>query len=73
MRMGVSARKIGVRIRALREERKIGLRTFAMMVGVDKSHLCDIEHGKKDIRLSTLDKILAGLDISYEEFFAGIR
>lgn len=71
--MGVSAQDIGLRIRALREERKIGLRTFALMVGMDKSHLCEIEHGEKDIRMSTLNKILGGLDVSHEEFFAGIR
>lgn len=70
--MGISARKIGMRIRALREERDIPLRQFALMTDLDKSHLSSIELGRCDLRMSTLGKILAGLDVSAAEFFADI-
>lgn len=70
--MGISAQNIGLRIRALREERKISLRQFALMTNLNKGNLCDIELGRCDLRMSTLGKILAGLDITATEFFAGV-
>ena len=73
IRMEVSARKIGLRIRALREEQDISLRRFALMTDLNKSHLSDIERGKCDLRMSTLNKILSGLGTSHVDFFAGIN
>lgn len=71
--MGISAQKIGSRIRALREERGITLRRFALMTDLNKSHLSAIELGRLDMRLSSLFKILDGLGITPEEFFKGIE
>lgn len=70
--MGVSAKSIGLRIRSLREERRISLRQFALMTDLNKSHLSDVERGRCDLRMSTLNKIVDGLGISAAEFFAGI-
>lgn len=70
--MGVSAQNIGLRIRALREERNLSVRRFALMVGMDKSHLSLIERGMLDMRLSSFGKIIDGLGISEEEFFKGM-
>lgn len=72
MLMGVSANSIGLRIRSLREERRISLRQFALMTDLNKSHLSDVERGRCDLRMSTLNKIVDGLGISTTEFFAGI-
>lgn len=72
MLMGVSANSIGLRIRSLREERRISLRQFALMTDLNKSHLSDVERGRCDLRMSTLNKIVDGLGISATEFFAGI-
>lgn len=70
--MGVSAKSIGLRIRSLREERRISLRQFALMTDLNKSHLSDVERGRCDLRMSTLNKIVDGLGIFATEFFAGI-
>lgn len=70
--MGVSALTIGVRIRALREERGLSLRRFALMTGLNKSHLSAIERGQLDMRMGSFFKILDGLDVSPEEFFRGL-
>lgn len=72
MFMGVSAKSIGLRIRFLREERRISLRQFALMTDLNKSHLSDVERGRCDLRMSTLNKIIDGLGVSATEFFAGI-
>lgn len=70
--MGISVQKIGLRIRALRERRGISLRQFALMTGLNKSHLSAIERGQLDIRMKSLGKILDGLGVSAEEFFKGM-
>lgn len=48
------------------------MRRFALMTDLNKSHLSDIERGKCDLRMSTLNKILSGLGTSHVDFFAGI-
>ena len=70
--MGISVRKIGLQIRALREERDISLRRFALMTGLNKSHLSAIERGQLDLHMSSLSKILDGLDVTPEDFFKGM-
>lgn len=70
--MGISVQKIGLRIRALRERRGISLRQFALMTGLNKSHLSAIERGQLDMRMKSLGKILDGLGVSAEEFFKGM-
>lgn len=70
--MGISVRKIGLQIRALREERDISLRRSALMTGLNKSHLSAIERGQLDLRMSSLSKILDGLDVTPEDFFKGM-
>ena len=64
---------MGEHIRELRIARGLSLRRFALMVGLDKTHLSHIERGKVDLRLSSFDKILCGLDISAEDFFADLK
>lgn len=71
--MGKLAYDIGSRIRALRVEKGLSLRQFALMTDLDKSHLSSIERGRIDLKASTLDKILKGLDVSPAEFFSTVR
>lgn len=71
--MGKLVQDIGRRIRVLREEKGISLRQFALMTSLDKSHLSNIERGRIDLKVGSLDKILKGLDVSPEEFFRGMR
>lgn len=70
--MGISVQKIGLRIRSLREQRGISLRQFALMTGLNKSHLSAIERGQLDMRMKSFGKILDGLGLSAEEFFKGM-
>lgn len=68
--MEFTAQNVGSRIRTLRLERGISLRTFALMVNLDKSHLSRIERGEVDLKVNSLGKIISGLGMSPEEFFA---
>ena len=62
----------GMRVRALRTERGVSLRQFALMIGIDKGFLVDVELGWKSPTLDTIAKIAAGLDVSLSELFEGI-
>jgi transcriptional regulator with XRE-family HTH domain len=51
-------------LRALREERCIGLRELARKAGVSTRTLQDLEQGTVDATLRTLARVAAGLDVS---------
>lgn len=64
--------ELGKRIRELREERDLSLRTFALMVSLDRSYIIGIEHGRRNVSIDNIVKIAEGLDVSLEELFQGI-
>ena len=63
------AKKLGKRIRELREKRKITSERFADENGISKGYLCDIENGKRLPTLEMLDKIAQALGIPLRELF----
>lgn len=62
----------GDRVRQLRIERNISLRKFALVIGIDKSFLVDIEYGRKAPSLDTIEKIALGLNVSFSELFSSL-
>jgi transcriptional regulator with XRE-family HTH domain len=60
---------IGNRIVFLRKAKGLSQQKFADDAGLERSHLTNIEKGKKNISLSTLEKILNALDVDPSEFF----
>ncbi len=60
----------GHAVRALREDKGISLRRFALMVGLSKDYLVDIEYGKKAPTLVTIKRIADGLDMKICDIFA---
>jgi HTH-type transcriptional regulator / antitoxin HipB len=55
--------ELGNYIRALRKKSGLTQIQLAEMVGVGKSVIYDLEKGKETVQLSTLVKILSGLNI----------
>ena len=52
--MMIEMRKtFGAKIRKLRKERGLSLRQFALMIGIDKGYLVDVEYGRKSPTLDT--------------------
>ena len=67
------ARKaFGERLRAMRKEQKMTVRGFALMVGLSKDYIIDIEYGRKSPTFDTILKIAAGLDVAPSELLRGI-
>ena len=64
--------RIAKRMKSLREQQGITQVQFALMTGLNRSYLADIEKGNRNFGIDTLDKIVEGFGVSYEEFFAGM-
>ena len=56
----------------LREQQGLSQQFFAIMVGMDRSYLIDIERGKRNVSLSYLLRIAQGLDVTLAELFEGV-
>jgi transcriptional regulator with XRE-family HTH domain len=58
------ALKLGMRINALRLERKMSLKQLSEETGVSKGQLSSVEHGLVMVKLATAVKIAEGLDMT---------
>ena len=52
------------------EDRGWSLREFGLVVGMNKTYLGDIELGKRNPIINSLEKIVAGYGLTVKEFFA---
>ena len=62
--------KIGLRIKELRAERGVSQEEFANLIGMSRSYFGEVETGKRNVAVLNLEKIVTGLGVSLEEFFA---
>lgn len=46
------------------------MREFGLIVGMNKTYLGDIELGKRNPTINSLEKIVAGYGLTVREFFA---
>lgn len=58
---------VGLRIKELRRKGGITQEKFALMTGINRSYLADIEQGNRNFGFDTLDKIVKGGNV---QFFA---
>ena len=63
---------VGLRIKELRRKGGITQEKFALMTGINRSYLADIEQENRNFGFDTLDKIVKGFGISLSEFFDDI-
>lgn len=62
--------QIGQLLKDLREDRGWSLRDLGMTVGMNKTYLGDIDLGKRNPTVNSLEKIVAGYGLTLKEFFA---
>jgi transcriptional regulator with XRE-family HTH domain len=60
---------VGERIAHLRKEKKISQQKFSYEANIERTYLTHIEKGRKNISMSTLEKIIAALESTPKEFF----
>lgn len=64
--------RVGRRIRTLRIASGIPQGTLALMTGLTKSYMSEIESGKKNLTLRTLERIATALEVPISELFRGL-
>ena len=62
--------QIGQLLKDLREDRGWSLRELGLTVGMNKTYLGDVELGKRNPTINSLEKIVAGYGMTVKEFFA---
>lgn len=62
-------KNIGMRIRRIREERKMTLEDLAKILGKSKGYISKLETGKKPINLENLHKISEVLKVDITDLF----
>lgn len=70
--MGNLARQLGMRMRVLREERGMSQYDLAFATGLNRSYLGDVELGKRNPSLRSIEKIARGLGVSVGDLFSGL-
>ena len=64
--------RFGIRLKALREEKKISQEKFALSIGMDRTYYASVEAGKRNISIVNIKKIADGFNVSLEELFKGM-
>ena len=60
---------IGKLIRERRKALELSQEKLALKAEIDRTYLAGVEQGKRNISIKNLEKILAALEISFENFF----
>lgn len=66
-------KQLGMRVRYLREQKKMTLEDLSFEANVNKNYLSDLERGNRNPTVKILERIALALEISLEELFKGIR
>ncbi len=65
-------RKLGARVRSLREKRNWTQAELGDHLGIDRGHVSEIECGKRMITLETLQTLAKGFDLSMSALLRGV-
>jgi transcriptional regulator with XRE-family HTH domain len=61
---------IGLRISQLRKAKNLSQEKFSYEAEIERTYLSHIEKGRKNISMSTLQRIITALDVSAHDFFS---
>lgn len=61
--------RVGKRITQLRKAKELSQEKFSYEADMERTYLTHIENGRKNISLSTLDKIISALGTNPRDFF----
>ncbi len=65
-------RKLGSRVRALRQKHKWTQAELGDRLGMDRGHVSEIECGKRMVTLDTLQTIAKGFEITMSQLLKGV-
>ncbi|MDD4796826.1 MAG: helix-turn-helix transcriptional regulator [Eubacteriales bacterium] len=64
--------QLGQHLKKCRKQKNISGNSLAKKAGLSQSTISAIEHGHKSPTIQTLDKLCGAMDLSLEDFFAGL-
>jgi transcriptional regulator with XRE-family HTH domain len=59
----------GERCKELRKQIGLSQEKFALKIEMDRTYYASVETGKRNISLENIEKIIKGLNISFNDFF----
>lgn len=62
-------KSFGQHLRKIRKNKKTSMEQLALVAGIEYSQVFDIEHGRINTTISTVNAIAKALDISTKELF----
>ena len=62
--------KIGLRIKEMRSLKELTQEGLAWKAEINRTFMNHVENGRKNVSIESLQKIIAGLDSSFKEFFS---
>lgn len=66
-------KQLGMRIRYLRNKKKLSQEDLALNAGINKNYLSDLERGSRNPTLKILEKLAKALEINLETLMKGIE
>lgn len=63
-------KKIGLRIKELRQGLKLTQEALAFKAAIDKTYVNEVENGKRNVSVINLEKIIFALEVSVSDFFS---
>ena len=70
--MQEAKKKLGERIRQLREKKELSQESFAGLCEINRVHMSQIERGQINLTITTLNKIAKNLDTTVSGLLKGI-
>lgn len=58
--------KFGLRVKELRIQKNMSQESFAISAEIDRTYIQSIEKGKRNVSITTIEKIAVAFDISIE-------
>ncbi len=70
--IATTRRNLGNRIRLVRTGQGLTQGRFALMIGMDRSYLLDVEKGRRNVSVDNLIRISNGLGIKLSDLCRGV-
>jgi transcriptional regulator with XRE-family HTH domain len=62
--------RIAARVKELRDKQGLTQEELAWRSEIDRTSMNHIENGRRNISIATLEKLVDGLEISFQDFFS---
>lgn len=65
-------KKLGARIKELRNKTGMSQEKFALSIEMDRTYFASVEAGRRNIAICNIKKIADGLNVSLSDLFKGL-